>query len=58
MTVLRDRKREEVAMRSSLLVVELDTGVRRAGVGVDGAGGGETLGVLVEDDVTIILDEL
>lgn len=45
-------------MRSSLLVVELDTGVGRAGVGVDGAGGGETLGVLVEDNVAIVLDEL
>lgn len=45
-------------MRSSLLVVELDTGVGRAGVGVDGAGSGETLGVLVEDNVAIILDEL
>lgn len=46
-------------MRSRLLVVvELDTRVRRAGVGVDGAGGSETLAILVEDDVAIILDEL
>lgn len=45
-------------MRSNLFVAELDTGVGCTGVGVDGAARRETSGVLVEDNVALILNEL
>lgn len=42
----------------NLFVVELDTRVRCARVRVDSTGGGETLSVLIEDNIALIFDKL
>lgn len=40
------------------ILVNFDTGITCAVIGKDGAGCGETIGVLVEDNVTFIFNEL
>lgn len=54
----RVAEKEEGAESKLLVAVDLDTRVAGVVLGKDGARGRETLGVLVKEDLAVVLDEL
>jgi len=54
------RRVESALFERSLAILLMDINTRVAGIGIDDQwpGGSETVCILVEDDVTLILDEL